>query len=245
MRNVNYNVLSAADNVNTTGGKVDSNQLVSASFHAYFGDANAAGTFKLQASNDPSTVRNLPADFTPTNWVDIPNQSAVIVAGASALLTITASAYRWLRAVYTNTATWVQSQTITTVADVTGSLNSTFFLLSSINTVTGVQKNFYVWFNINGAGVDPAVSGRTGVQIVGATDASANTLATAIRAALNLLTGDFVATGATNAVIVTNVNPGPVTAAVDGSAATGFGFGSATPGITPTTVNINMNAIGV
>ncbi len=245
MRNINVSILAAADNASQTGGKVDSNQLVSASFHAYFGDIHAAGNFKIQASNDVSIIRNLPSEFTPTNWVDVPTQTATITAGSSALLTIANCAYRWLRAVYTNTAVYVQSQTVTTAADVAGSLNSTYFLLSSINTVTGVQKNFYVWFNINSAGVDPVVAGRTAIPITGATNVAANTLATSIRAALNALTGDFVATGATSAVIITNVNPGPVTAAADGTAPTGFTFGTATAGIVPTTITVNMNAIGI
>lgn len=241
MRNVCTTVLSAADNVSTNGTAIDSNQLVSASFQAYFGDALAGGTLKLQASNDlPATTAVSP--FTPTNWVDIPSQTATITTGTSALLTVGQMAYKWIRAVYTNTAAGVQTitpiadtgrkqaQTVTAVADVAGSLNSTYFLLSSVNTSTKAQKNFYLWLD-NGSGVDPAVPARTAIHVTYSNDDTANTLATAIRAALNALSGDFVATGSNAAVIITNVAFGPVTAAADGSAPTGFSFGSATAGI--------------
>src|ERR1700733_2564833 len=50
-------------------------------------------------------------------------------------------------------------QTITTVADVSGSLNSTYFTVYSAGNLQG----FYVWFNINSAGVDPAPAGLTGI----------------------------------------------------------------------------------
>jgi hypothetical protein len=240
MRNVNVNVLSAADNVSTTGGKVDANQLISVSFHAYFGDSHAAGTFKLQASNDVCPYRNLALDFTPTHWIDIPNQSASISTGTSALLTIAQASYRWFRAVYTSSVNYKQVQTVITVADVAGSLNSTYFTLTSVNG--GVAKNWYVWFD-DGAGVDPVLPGKTGIKITYVDDDSANTLATLIRAALNARVADFVATGATNNVIITNVEAGVATAAADGTAPTGFTFQNTTPGVAPTTININMNAL--
>src|SRR6476619_995048 len=44
---------------------------------------------------------------------------------------------------------------VTLVADVAGSLNSTYWTFNSAGDAAG----FYVWYNINGAGVDPAVSG--------------------------------------------------------------------------------------
>lgn len=104
MRYVNCNVLSGVDTSSQTGSKVDANQLVAASFAIRFGDAGANGTFKIQASNDPTPDGYLASTFTPTNWVDIPNQSASITSGASALLTISNMCYRWVRAVYTRSS---------------------------------------------------------------------------------------------------------------------------------------------
>lgn len=104
MRYVNAVVLSAPDNLTPAqnGSTIDCNQLISASFQCIFADTTAAGTFKLQASNDLAT--NTAQNFVPTNWTDIPTQTATITSGASALLTINQVTYRWIRAVYTRTS---------------------------------------------------------------------------------------------------------------------------------------------
>lgn len=101
MHYLNVSCLSADDSVSQTSGPLDSNQWVSVSFHAYFGDATAAGTFKIQASNDENNNNYNTQAFQPTHWVDVPSQTASIASGASALLTISNCSYRWLRVVYT------------------------------------------------------------------------------------------------------------------------------------------------
>jgi hypothetical protein len=118
---------------------------------------------------------------------------------------------------------------VATVADSAGSLNSTFWKFYSAGDLQG----FYVWYNINSAGVDPAPAGLTGIAVTGATNASANTLATATRTAIaaNAAAASYVAvSGATNHVILTQKNQGSCTVAVDGSAATGFSFSNSTAG---------------
>lgn len=102
MRKVNCNVLSGVDTGSVNGVAVDSNQLVSASFQIVFGDATAAGTFKIQGCNDIDTdgYQFPSGTFTPTNWTDIPSQVATIASGASAILTIANMSYRFVRAVY-------------------------------------------------------------------------------------------------------------------------------------------------
>ena len=105
-RNTNCLVLSAPTSGNATGSSIDSNQIYAASFQASFGgDVTAAGDVKIQASNDVCGYGNLAADFVPTNWTDIPNASATVVAGASVLITVPLApfSYRWLRVVFTRT----------------------------------------------------------------------------------------------------------------------------------------------
>jgi hypothetical protein len=132
-------------------------------------------------------------------------------------------------------------QTVTTVADSGGSLNSTWFKFYSATDLQG----FYVWYNINSAGVDPAPAGLTGIAVTGATGASANTLATATRTAIaaNTAAASYVTvSGATNAIILTNTQYGACTAAADGTAATGFGFSTGTAGSfgTPATSGLTI-----
>ncbi len=237
MRNVNLNIISAQENQTTNSAAIDANQLVSASFMSYCGDNQGTGTLKIQASNDPAPARNMTAidGFTPTNWVDVPNQSASVTSGASALLTIAQSTYRWLRAVWTATGTGIQ--TVATVADSSGSLNSKYFLLNSANAGTG----YYVWLNVNSAGVDPLIAGRTAVPIAVATNASAATIGTAITTAVDAL-ANFAASGTTT-VTITNSASGPFTPITDGAAPTGFTFVVTAGG--NSTVNVNMNALSV
>lgn len=124
---------------------------------------------------------------------------------------------------------------ITAVADVAGSLNSTYFTLNAAKDSVA----YYVWYNINSAGVDPAVSGKTGIQVAAATGASANTIATATRAALGA-NSNFVITGATSHIIVTNVNSGATTNAANGAASPGFSFSITTDGVTGSPVNLYL-----
>lgn len=112
---------------------------------------------------------------------------------------------------------------VTTVADVAGSLNSKYFLLDSPST------DYYVWYNINSLGVDPLVPGRTGVMITGATNASAATLATSTKTAVDAL-ALFVATNVGAVITITGASPGNTPDTTDGAAPTGFTFSTFTQG---------------
>lgn len=50
---------------------------------------------------------------------------------------------------------------VTTVSDVAGSLNNKYFLINS-----GLDKTeYYVWYNVGATGTDPAIVGKTGIEI--------------------------------------------------------------------------------
>lgn len=130
-------------------------------------------------------------------------------------------------------------QTITAVADSSGSLNSTFWKFTLPGNapflVSGTWYTFYyVWYNINSAGVDPAPAGGYGIAVAGATGATASTLGgatrTAIIAAIPATGNSYAVTGSTSATILTALQYGATTAALDGSAATGFTFAVGTAG---------------
>lgn len=242
MRPLNCSVISGSDNQNINGSKIDTSQLSAASFQAYFGDTQAAGTLQLQGSNDPCAFGNLAVNFTPTNWTNIPTSgiqigSATVTSGASVLCLLPVICYRWLRATWTTTGTG--TQTIVPRADVSGNLNNTYFLLQDAASA----HLYYVWFNINSAGVDPLIAGRTGVPITGATNVSAATLGTSIASAIAALNGtnSFTATGTTT-VTVTNKVAGPFVPMTDGAVPTGFTFATTAGG--NSTINVNLNAAG-
>lgn len=120
---------------------------------------------------------------------------------------------------------------VVAVADVSGSLNSKYFKLASAYD----RRLYYVWMDVNSAGVDPAVAGRTGVKVSVATNATAGQVGTAIAAALDAL-ADFASTSTTGTVTITSATGGPATDVADasGGAATGFSFSTPTQGARPT-----------
>ncbi len=81
--------------------------------------------------------------------------------------------------------------------------------------------------NVNSEGVDPAIAGKTGVEIVLATDATANDVADAVAAALDALATFAAPNPAANVITVTNSNAGPFVPAVDVNA--GFVFAVTAP----------------
>lgn len=89
-----------------------------------------------------------------------------------------------------------------------------FFLLSS----TTVQ--YYVWFKVGGVGTDPALPGRTGIEVDLSSGCSASDMASAVATALNAVGSGvvFAATATGPTVSVTFLVPGHVTDPVDGTA---------------------------
>lgn len=110
---------------------------------------------------------------------------------------------------------------ITCAADTAGSRNNTYFIFY----VSGNLRGYYVWFNINAAGTDPAVAGLTGIEVDGATGATASTLGTAARAAILASTAaTYVSiSGSTSHVIISQLNPGTLTAVANGAGGSSAG----------------------
>ncbi len=118
--------------------------------------------------------------------------------------------------------------TATFAAGANSNLNSKYFNFSDALDA----HKYYAWLNVNGEGVDPTVATRTGVPIAVAAGASANTIATALRAAIGALGSSayFTTGGATAVCTITNQKMGNSTNTADGTAATGFTISTTTPG---------------
>lgn len=102
MRQAQVIILNAANDVTRTGPKFDVNQAVSASFTIVNGDATAAGTVKIQCSNEVVTNNNR-VEFVPSasSWVDIPNATATVTAGVAPAIVIPNMCFSYIRAVFT------------------------------------------------------------------------------------------------------------------------------------------------
>lgn len=103
MRNVNALILSASDATSQTSIAIVSDQLVSASFQSVFGDTSAAGTIKIQASNDINNAM-YNNNFIPTNWSDISSATSTVVAGVAPIIFLPNLSYQYLRVVFTSSA---------------------------------------------------------------------------------------------------------------------------------------------
>lgn len=237
MKSNNFQILSGSDNQSITGSAIDGSQLISLSAQASFGDAQAAGTFKLQASNDILRQGYNPSNFTPTNWVDIPNQSANITSGTSSLLTVSQMAYRWVRAVWTMTGTGVQTivplsagafETITVAIPATAAATQgDYFVLYN-----EAGQGLAFWFSIDGDTTAP--TGATYLSAVTKVMVSISTGDSAIVNAAAIITGGANANGYNavdnldGTITWTNTSLGVCSAPIS-KLADGTGTGSATP----------------
>jgi hypothetical protein len=99
----NAPIVQTFSNVSTKSGPhIYAPFYFAVSVQATQGDSSAAGTVKLQASNDFSQAANI-GNFQPTNWSDIPGATATVTAGATVLIPYTQLSYGWIRAVWTET----------------------------------------------------------------------------------------------------------------------------------------------
>lgn len=97
MQILNFPVFSAQANATANSAPILCRFLASASCQITFTDVAAAGTLKLQVSNDP---------VNPTNWNDLANSSVTVAAGATSVTPPLTPylAYQYIRAVWTRTA---------------------------------------------------------------------------------------------------------------------------------------------
>jgi hypothetical protein len=221
-----------ASSSNITTSPIDFRQIVNFSAQLSASTGACAGTLQLQVSNTPCLQKFL--DYgnsaNPVTWTNLgsPLTFSQASTASSQLISKTDNAYVALRGVWSSVPGAVT--TITTIPDSSGSLNNTYFFFSSNTTA------YYVWFNINSAGTDPALFGRTGIQIAAATNATANTLAGLLRT--NLAVTGVATSGATNQCICTGAN-----ASDSSGAPTGFTFG--TTNNNTSNITLNLSGLGL
>jgi hypothetical protein len=109
------------------------------------------------------------------------------------------------------------------VADVASSLNNKY-----IKLYTPSGGKFHAWWNIGGAGVDPAPAGFTAIPLVAAVNATTATIATALQTAVDAH-ADFQATVDGSVVTITCVDAGATVDFSDFN--TGFSFTQCADGL--------------
>ena len=123
-----------------------------------------------------------------------------------------------------------ECRTWTTVADSSDSLDGTYLDLNLIG-YDFAEDQYYVWFNTSGgAATDPAISGKTGIEVAVATDATAAVVAAAIVSAIDTANVPVFVSASSNVVTLTNQVQGAITAETD-SGSTGFTLSVGTVGL--------------
>lgn len=110
-----------------------------------------------------------------------------------------------------------QQQTVTTTADVASSHNNDYFVLYNAKDET----KYHVWYNVGGAGVDPAPPGSTPIMVAIAVNATAIAVAMATALAIDAVQG-FASCSSSNVVTITNTQPGLSTTVAAGVGLVGF-----------------------
>ena len=90
------------------------------------------------------------------------------------------------------------------------SLNNKYFFINSAANA----NQYYVWYNVGGAGVNPNIVGKTGIMVAISSGSSANAVATATKTALEN-TNKFITNIDSATLVVTNTLIGTANLAID------------------------------
>ena len=112
----------------------------------------------------------------------------------------------------------MQSENITCIADVAGSLNNQYFVF-----YTPAGAKLYAWYNVAAGGTDPALAGATGHAVAISTNASASAVASATQAVLDAVSG-FDCSVDVAVLTLVRTTAGYAKPSHDGAADTGFTF---------------------
>ena len=103
MRQENINIIPLQAAATITSAAIDARNLFYCSAQAIATGAGAAGTLKLQASDDIAGADG--NSGSPSNWSDIPSATVSVSAAGAFLIPKTDLCYQWVRVVYTNSGT--------------------------------------------------------------------------------------------------------------------------------------------
>lgn len=108
-----------------------------------------------------------------------------------------------------------EKSTLVMNADTAGSLNSSYWTFQSAEDA----HKYYAWYNVDSGGTDPAVTGRTGIEVDIASGDTANTVASATRTALSAsgAASYITISGSTSGVILSNKQYGATTDVANGT----------------------------
>ncbi len=188
---LNSQELVQADNVqfSTTGARIKREALT------YLDNAVAAPDLRSSSG----FIRTL--KWTTSTLIGVRQPDMKLVVGEQITVTGNTSYNVTKTPILSVTGTAEVTQ-ITCTADTAGSLAGKYFEISAGDS----GLNYYVWYKVSGVGSDPAVMGRTGVEVDISTNASDSTVATATAAALSLVNASMQFSASAVGAVVTSTN---------------------------------------
>lgn len=135
-----------------------------------------------------------------SNFLAVYSMTYVIIS--SSTVGIKTNSYDFNSGIYTKNTSGKDSN----------NLNSKYFLINSANDV----DKYYVWYNVNGAGVDPLVAGKVGLMVAISTGSSGNSIAQATKVVLDA-TNKFITNINGDSLYVRNKTIGVTTSASSGT----------------------------
>lgn len=96
MQVVNGYAFNAATNATANSDPIKAEFMTSMSAQVWFTDNTAAGTLKVQVSDDPKKG-------TPSHWNDLSGVSVTVASGATSHIPKFDTCYQWIRFVWTRT----------------------------------------------------------------------------------------------------------------------------------------------
>lgn len=181
------------------------------------------GLFATQLTMTAAEIGYTGAGLQPGDYVQVAQQNSPAAGQYLKVLSLTSSTQARLTDfpgfAFAGTK---QVTSVTAVADTAGSLNSTYWTVSTPST------HYYVWYN-DGSGVDPAPGG-TAIPVVYTANATAATIATLTQTALNGVAGAWTTTRTNATLTITDQTVGSATASANGTASPGFTISTPTAG---------------
>jgi uncharacterized phage protein gp47/JayE len=231
--------VSAADTITVTGPYPNTTTNFPAgagSSGNYYDYTFSAGNFSSVVSGDIlSILAGSGVSTSNSGQFGIKNKSGLTVRVLNPVASVTTpgSASRDTLTAVADVAGTAAVFSLTARADVSNNLNNTYFL---IYAASSPSSPVVVWFNMNGAGVQPVVAGAS--RYIACATVSTNDIATTVAdKVVNTLNNDsaFTASRVGAAITITNVQVGLTSNAAAGTS--GFTSVSTTPGTDPVSVN--------
>jgi hypothetical protein len=103
MRNYPVEVLNALGDASRTGDAFFVGQTMAASFVGTYADGSAAGTLKVQGSNQAAPAGTDPLRYQPpaTSFADITNATSAVASGAGPAIVLATMNFIYVRVVFT------------------------------------------------------------------------------------------------------------------------------------------------